>query len=233
MAEQFGADSLRLYGLFVAPFEETVQWTTKGIEGAYRFVNRLWRLWTELRPHYSPNWREQATATGDIERKLRRKLHQTLRKVGDDIENFRFNTCVAALMEFVNEFSAFRNALGSQTPTSEQAALISEILETVALMIAPLAPHLADEFWERLGKEGFTFRAAWLAYDPAAAAEETITIVVQINGKLRERLQVAPDTSAAEIERLALACEKVQSGLADKTVRKIITLPGKLVNIVV
>jgi leucyl-tRNA synthetase len=232
IAEQYGADTLRIYGLFVAPFEETVLWNEKGVEGAHRFVNRFWRLWTEFQPHYQEGWRTGIMPTGDSERSLRRKLHQTLRKVGEDIENFRFNTAVAAVMEFTNELSAFRNALGGATPTPEQTVLISEILETTTLMLSPMIPHLADEFWEKLGKEGFTFRQAWLSYDPEVAANETITIVVQVNGKLRERLQVAPETDQAEIERLALACEKIQSELTTKQIRKVISVPGKLVNVV-
>ncbi len=232
IAERLGADTLRLYSLFVAPFEETVLWADKGIEGAHRFVNRVWRMWTELRPHYVADWRNGSTTTSDAERKLRRKLHQTIRKVGGDIEEFKFNTGVAALMEFTNELSAFRNALGNQPPTLEQTTLVSEILETLTLILAPIAPHLADEFWELLGKEGFTFRVPFPQFDPEAAAEESILIVVQVNGKLRDRLQVAPGTEAAEIERLALACEKVQAEMQTKQVRKVISVPGKLVNIV-
>ncbi|HZP82086.1 MAG TPA: class I tRNA ligase family protein, partial [Chthonomonadaceae bacterium] len=247
MAEKYGADSLRVYGLFVAPFEETVQWTDRGIEAASRWVNRVWRIWTDLRPHYRPDWRNTLSATASAihsegqrgpqkaeeERKLRRKLHQTIRKVGEDIENFRFNTCVAALMEFVNELSQFRNALGSSAPSSEQALLISEILETLPLLLSPIAPHLADEFWERLGKEGFTFKQPWPPFDPEAAAEDAITIVVQVNGKLRDRLLVPVETPAAEVERLALASEKVAAELNGKQVRKVITVPGKLVNVVI
>ncbi len=233
IAERYGADTLRLYGLFVAPFEETVLWSDKGIEGAHRFTNRLWRMWTELRVHYRSDWRSGVLPTTDTERKLRRKLHQTLKKVGEDIESFRFNTAVAALMEFTNELSAFRNGLAETTPSEEQSNLISEILELVTLMIAPIMPHLADEFWENLGKEGFTFTQSWLAYDPEAVIEESVTIVVQVNGKLRERLQVALGTPQAEIEALALACEKVQSELIGKQIRKVFTVPGKLVNVVI
>jgi leucyl-tRNA synthetase len=242
MAEKFGADSLRVYGLSNAPFEETVQWKDIGIEATYRWVNRVWRIWTDLRPHYRPDWREasggsQVSGDGESQasdiRSLRRKLHQTIRKVGEDIENFRFNTCVAALMEFVNELSQFRNALGGSAPSSEQALLISEILETLPLLLSPIAPHLADEFWERLGKEGFTFKQPWPPFDPEAAAEDAITIVVQVNGKLRDRLLVPVETPASEIEKLALASEKVVAELNGKQVRKVITVPGKLVNVVI
>ena len=252
MAHKYGADSLRLYGLFVAPFEETVQWTDSGIQNANKYLNRVWRLWTELRPHYYADWQadiadyqKQADAKpdetgdqnplvlGEDERRLRRKLHQTMRKVGEDIESFRFNTCIAAFMEFTNELSAFRNALGNSDPSPAQAALISEVLETLPLLFAPIAPHLADELWERLGKTGFTFRQSWPLFDPSAAAEEAITIVLQVNGKVRDRLLLPPDTDAGEIERLALANEKVAAELTGKQVRKVITVPGKLVNIVI
>lgn len=237
MAEQYGADSLRLYSLFVAPFEDTVQWSDKGIDGAHRFVNRLWRLWTELRPHYQADWcgqLEAGTSSGGAAGKaLRRKLHQTIRKIGEDIENFRFNTAIAALMEFTNDLSAFRNALAHDAVTPEQTVLISETLETLTLLISPIMPHLADEFWEMLGKSGFTLRETWPAFDPVAASEEELTIVVQVNGKVRDRLVVAVGTPQVEVERLALASDKVQSELTGKQVRKVIPVPGKLVNIVI
>jgi len=236
IAEKYGADSLRVYGLFVAPFEDTVQWTDTGIEAAHRYINRVWRLWTELRPRYRPDWRESLAALSGLEgqeRNLRRKLHQTIRKVGEDIESFRFNTCIAALMELTNELSAFRNTLGSATPTEPQAILISEVLETLTLLLAPIAPHLADEFWERLGNEGFTFRQPWPRFDSEVAAEEAITIVVQVNGKVRDRLLVPAGMPGAEIEKLALESEKVRAELDGKQVRKVIAVPGKLVNVVI
>ncbi len=252
MAAQYGADSLRLFGLFVAPFEETVQWSDKGIEAMHRYVNRLWRLWTEMRPFYDPEWRpalarllaqtgaiardegdQNPLILGEDERKLRRKLHQTIRKVGDDIENFRFNTAVAALMEFTNEWSAFRNALGGAQPSPSQAALLSEILETLPLLMSPLAPHLADEWRERLGLAGSAFKQAWPVFDPAAVEEDAMTIVVQINGKLRDRLTLPLGTSDAEVEALALASPKMQAELSARQIRKVIVVPGKLVNVVV
>jgi leucyl-tRNA synthetase len=236
IAEKYGADSLRVYGLFVAPFEDTVQWTDTGIEAAHRYVNRVWRLWTELRPHYRPDWRANLGALSGLEgqeRSLRRKLHQTIRKVGEDSESFRFNTCIAALMELTNELSAFRNALGNTAPTEQQVILLSEVLETLTLLLSPIAPHLADEFWERLGQESFTFRQPWPPFDSEVAAEDAITIVVQVNGKVRDRLLVPVDMPNDEIEKLALESEKVRTELDGKQVRKIIAVPGKLVNVVI
>lgn len=212
---------------------------TSGVEATGRFINRLWRIWQDLRPHYTPDWQESLPAAlpglNDTARRLRRKLHQTLRKVSEDIENFRFNTAVAAVMELTNEVSAVRNALAGKTPESigVPTALISEVLETLTLLVAPMMPHLADELWERLGKEGSTFRQSWPQFDAEAAAEESITIVVQVNGKVRDRLLVPVDTPAAEVERLALANEKVVAERSGKQVRKVIAVPGKLVNIVI
>lgn len=235
MAAQYGADSLRTYILFAAPFEETVLWKDAGgVEAANRFLSRVWRIWTGLRPHYQADWRDRLSEiVGDNERKLRRKLHQAIRKVSEDVENFRFNTAVAALMEFTNELSSYRNSLGASDPEPAQAVLISEALENLALLLAPVAPHLADELWERLEKQGFTLDQTWPRFDAQAAAEDEIVVVVQVNGKLRERLAVAPGTDAAELEKLALACEKVVADLEGKQVRKVITVPGKLVNIVI
>lgn len=250
IALRYGADSLRLYTLFVAPFEETVQWQDKGIEGTHRFANRVWRLWNEMRPYYLPEWREAMQGDGENMavtdgigdgsaapfpevRKLRRKLHQTIRKVTEDIENFRGNTCVAALMELTNELSAFRNGLGGNAPSPSQAVLLSEIIETLPLLLSPITPHLADEFWERLGKEGFTFHQSWPEVDEQAAAEDAVTIVLQVNGKLRDRLLVPAGTSDAEVEELAMTNAKVQADLVGKQLRKVIVVSGRLVNLVV
>ena len=237
MAEQFGTDSLRLFCLFVAPFDEVVQWSNDGIENANRFLrNRVWRQWVEARPLFIENWRDRigeiaVESLNDGERKLRRKLHQTVQKVGGDIENFRFNTAISALMEFTNELSAFRNALPADH-TETQKLLLSEVLETLPLLIAPITPHLADELWERLGKSGFTYKLAFPVADEGIATEDTVEIVVQINGKVRARLTVAVGLDAKATEDLALAHASVQSELAGKTVRKVIAVPGKLVNIV-
>jgi leucyl-tRNA synthetase len=237
MAEQFGADSLRAYILFAAPFEETVLWKdTSGIEAAHRFVNRVWRIFGDLRPYYRESWREELPAAlanlSEAGRNLRRKLHQTIRKVSEDIENFRFNTGIAALMELANELSAVRNALLSGGAQDVSPALISESLETLTLLIAPAMPHLADEFWERLGKSGFTLQQTWPAFDAEAAAEDAITIVVQVNGRVRDRLLVPVDTPQTDIEHQVLTNEKVIAEMNGKQVRKVIHVPGKLVNIV-
>jgi leucyl-tRNA synthetase len=234
IAEKYGTDALRVYTLFVAPFEDTVQWKDSGVEGAHRYINRVWRLWSDLRTHYQPVWPQAISRkSASVEyRRLRCKLHRTIRKVGEDIEGFHFNTAVAALMEFTNELSAFRNTLADRKPSPEEASLIAESVEALPLLLSPIAPHLAEEMWEQLGHAGSVYNEAWPKVDEAATMEEMLTVVVQINGKVRGRLLVPVGTPSAELERLTLAEGKVASGLAGKTVRKLIILPDKLVNIV-
>ncbi|MBN1866390.1 leucine--tRNA ligase [Candidatus Sumerlaeota bacterium] len=236
IAEKYGTDTLRVYTLFVAPFEDTVQWKDSGVEGAYRYVGRVWRLWTDLLPPFQPDWREKIGQIGPMSpilKKLRRKLHQTIRKVGDDIENFRFNTAVAALMEFTNDLSALRNAIADREPTPEEAIVAAECIEMLPLVLSPIAPHMAEEMWERLGHSRSIYREAWPAVDEAAAAEDAVTIVVQVNGKVRARLEVAPDTDEAAIRELALADVNVRRHVEGKTIRKSILVPNKMLSLVV
>ncbi len=234
IAETFGADTLRIYTLFVAPFEETVQWEDSGVEGSYRYINRVWRLWNDLRLHHWSNWQDATTPQFENDRlkSLRRKLHQTIRKVDGDIENFRFNTAVAALMELTNELSGLRNELLNRLPDVEEQRFISECVEVLPLLFSPIAPHLAEEMWELLGHGESIYREAWPKVDEAAAVEEMVTVVVQVNGRLRERLNVAVGTDDVELQRLALQSEKVAAEIAGRQVRKVIVVPGKLVNIV-
>jgi leucyl-tRNA synthetase len=234
IAERYGADSLRVYEMFVVPFEDTVQWTEEGINGAHRFLNRVWRWSAAALASYDPHWRESLAPAeiGPPERRVRRKLHQTIRKVGADLEAFQFNTAVAALMELTNELYAYRPVDDGSTPGADPLVL-SEALETIVLLLAPFAPHVADELWERLRQPGSTYHAAWPSFDPAIAAEEEITLVLQVNGKLRDRLTVPAGTPAEALEQHALASAKVQALLDGKQVRRIVVVPGKLVNVVV
>ena len=231
MCERFGADTLRTYEMFVAPFEDNVQWSEDGMFGAHRFLNRVWRWTMAAAPDYDPNWAARiGEADDDASRKVRRKLHQTIAKVSADIEEFRFNTAIAALMELVNEVYLYRPVDGAQ-PASP--AVVSEILETITLLFAPFAPHLADEVWERLGKRGSTYRARWPIFDPDVAAEDTITLVVQVNGKVRDRLSAPASANEDALRELALANDRVREAAQGKQVRKVIVVPGKLVNVVV
>ena len=234
MAEKFGADSLRTYELFVAPFEDAVQWSEDGMNGAFRFLNRVWRFFAANIGSYDPNWRT-AISGADLspaDRDLRRKTHQTIEKVTLDIERFHFNTAVSALMEMLNTMVDYAAAANHQ-PSTINHSVLSEALEMMTLLLAPITPHLADELWEQLGKSGTTFEQSWPTFDPEIAKADTITIVVQVNGKVRDRLDVPADMPSSQIERLAVESEKVKEHLGGKSPRKVIVVPGKLVNIVV
>ena len=228
VVEKHGADTLRLYELFVAPFDQGIEWREEGVSGANRFLHRVWRLVLDAIPHYQRDWKQKlrgAELSAD-ERKLRRKTHQTIKKVGEDIEEFRFNTAVAAIMEWVNLMYDLKDA-------AITSPAFSEAIHSLVLALAPFTPHIADELWERLGYSGFTYNEPYPEYDEAVAAAEELNIVVQVNGKLRDVLVVPVDTPQEELERMALASPKVQQFANGKTVKKVIVVPGRLVNVVV
>jgi leucyl-tRNA synthetase len=227
----YGADTLRMYEMFVVPFEENVEWKEEGVRGAAKFLGRVYRLIAQNAANFEKsNWRDGiALAVSPSESALRRKTHQTIAKVTDDIENFRFNTAVAALMEWVNVIYDFVARSGETTQTS---AAFYEAIETLVLLISPIAPHIADELWESLGQQGFLYHHAWPKADSAVAAANEITLVVQVNGKVRDKLTVSATAAPADLERLALASPKVAEFLAGRPPKRVIVVPGKLVNVV-
>ena len=231
MAEKYGADALRVYELFVAPFEDTVPWSEDGINGCWRFLNRVYRVVAERPGSFVPGWKasvRQETVSEEA-RALARKTHQTIVKVTKDIEDFAFNTAVAALMELTNQIYDFVNAKdGLRYP----CPVWSEAVETLILLLAPMAPHLADELWQMIGREGYTYHAPWPEADPEVAKADVLTIVVQVNGKVRDKISVDADAGERELERLALESPKVQAALQGRPVRKVIVVPGRLVNVV-
>jgi leucyl-tRNA synthetase len=228
VAKEFGADALRTYEMFVAPFEEDVQWSKEGIRGSAKFLGRVYRLVDQYAAGFDPlAWREKVA--GSPNTTLRRKTHQTIAKVGEDIEGFRFNTAVAALMEWVNMIYD----VSAKTPREQRDAAIDEAVETLVVLIAPIAPHLADELWERLGHKGFLYKHSWPNSDAAIARADEITLVVQINGKVRDKLTAPADSDAMTLEALALASPRIQELLDGQPPKKVIVVPGKLVNFVV
>jgi leucyl-tRNA synthetase len=244
MIGKYGADATRMYALFAAPPDRDLDWQEDGVAGVSRFLGRVWRLTTKYAPlartavedsHPFRNDRGMDGApshqpTG-LSLKLLRKLHQTTAKITLDFEGrWHFNTCVAAIMELVNEIQAADAQLAAgEVP----APAMREVLRTLVLLLAPFAPFIAAELWEELGEEGSVLRAPWPASDPELAKEDELQIPVQINGKLVEVVTVAADADAKAIEAAALAGEKVQARTAGKTVAKVIVVPGKLVNLVV
>ncbi|MEJ5169668.1 MAG: leucine--tRNA ligase [Fimbriimonadales bacterium] len=230
--ERFGADALRVYELFVAPFDQAIQWTDEGLQGAARFLSRVFRLSSEVAPWWRFDWADglqgELSAAG---RELRRRTHQTIRKATEDIERFAFNTYIAALMTFVNSFNDFLKKVGPE-PSESDKAVACEALQSLILLLSPAAPHTADEIWESLGGGGFTYQMDWPKHDEALCQEEKLTIAVQVNGKLRDTVEVDADATREQVEQAALSSAKVQSHLSGRELRKVVYVPGRLVNIV-
>jgi leucyl-tRNA synthetase len=215
-----GADALRGYECFISDFEMAVPWSTQGVPGVRRWLDRVWRI------VLSPD--EDRSQSGEFsERQLQRITHQTIQKVEHDILDFKFNTMIAALMEFTNGLYKARDAGLSGSPAWNAA------IDTLLRLIAPVAPHIAEELWARIGNAYSIHQQSWPMADPELAAEEEIEIVLQVNGKVRDKLVVPVDADSEQLRMLALANERVLSFLNGKTVRKVVVVPGRLVNIVV
>jgi len=231
---KYGADTGRLFILFIGPPDQDAEWSDQGIEGVFRYLNRVWRFYDANTGIFNPRWRDVLVdAELDVaDRNMRRKTHQTIQKITSDIERFHFNTAVSALMEMMNELSSYREK-GFLSERKESAAVLSEAMENLALLLGPFVPHLADELWAQIGKSGTTYQTKWPEYDQEIAKAEMITIVLQVNGKLRDRIDVPAGISQSEIETMAIENERVKAALGDKPIRKVIGVPGKLVNIVV
>jgi leucyl-tRNA synthetase len=245
MIATFGADALRLYVMFVAPPEKEVEWTDSGLEGAYRFLGRVWRMVDLLAPVVRVAEPPAGMTLDDGERVLRRKTHQTIQRIAADIDpRVHLNTAVSALMELVNELYAFAETRGvrptgreGEPPPSiarrESRSVLREATEALVLMLSPFAPHMCEELWEALGRTGGVVAAGWPSADMEAAREEEIEIPVQINGKVRGRVTVPASATDREIEAAALAAPAIQPYLAGRQVVKVIVARGRLVSIVV
>ncbi|MFS8628020.1 MAG: leucine--tRNA ligase [Limnochordales bacterium] len=225
---RYGADTARLFILFTAPPERDLEWSDAGVEGAYRFINRVWRLVSELADvARGADDGPQELREADLE--LRRMVHKTLQRVTVDVEQrFHFNTAVAALMELVNAFYAYKDSV---RPLNR--AVVAEGLEKLVLMLAPFAPHLAEELWEMLGHGESVHLQAWPAFDPEVVRSDEVELAVQINGRVRDRLVIARDASEEEVRQAALALDKVKAALAGAEIARVVVVPGRLVNIVV
>jgi leucyl-tRNA synthetase len=215
IVEEFGADTLRLYEMFMGPLESTKPWNTNGVEGMYRFLSRIWRLFVQ-----DDGTLNAKIVSGDGSDSFQRTWHKTIKKITEDFEALRFNTAISQLMIFVND--AYK---------AEQ--LPKEAMNDFVQMLSPLAPHLAEELWERLGHKDSLSYASWPIYNEALTVEDEVEIVVQINGKIVDRVSITRDTDENEMQEIAMGSDKVKEAMANKTVRKVIAVKGKLVNIVV
>ncbi len=227
LIDQYGADTVRLFTMFAAPPEQSLEWSDSGVEGASRFLKRLWK---QVYQHVAagPAPALDVIDLNEAQKAVRHSVHTTLAKVSDDVgRRYTFNTAIAANMELLNTLSRFSD-------DSEQGrAVMQEALDAVVLMLSPIVPHIAHELWHQLGHEQAVVDCAWPLVDEAALVQASIALVVQVNGKVRGRINVVPDASRQTIEAAVLDEENVQKHIADKTVRKIIVVPGKLVNVVV
>ena len=224
--EEYGADTARLFILFAAPPERDLDWSDKGVEGCYKFLNRVYRLVDELEGVFE-NDKEFGELT-KADKELRAKTNSTLKKVTDDLSTkFGFNTAIAALMELVNDIYKYKEL------DNRNDAVLREALETIVVILSPFAPHLGEELWDKIGKEGSIFDISWPKYDEDAIQLDEMELIVQVNGKLRNKIMVASDISQEDMKTAALEDEKVKDFIGDKNVVKVIAIPGKLVNIVV
>lgn len=230
LVEQYGADSVRIFMMFKSPPEDTLEWSDDGVEGAARFVRRLWRMvWEHVEKGLPANsQRPEQGALNDAQREIRRLAHATLVKVADDFGRRRiFNTAIAAVMELMNALAKFDD------DTQQGRAVRHEAIELVVQLLAPIAPHVCHALWRELGRTDALIDHAWPKLDPQALVQERIEIVVQVNGKLRGRVQVGASANEAEVRTAALDDPSVQKWIEGRPVRKVIVVPGKLVNVVV
>jgi leucyl-tRNA synthetase len=229
MVERYGADAARLYSLFAAPPDRDLDWQDTGIEGIQRFLGRVYRFVVRNSKVRRGGQSVDGNALVPEVRRVQRKLHQTIKRVSDDFQGrWHFNTCIAAIMELVNELYDVEQVI-DKIP----AALLRDVQRELVLLLHPFAPYVASELWELLGEKGSLLRAPWPKYDPALAKEDEIEIPVQVNGKLRGKIIVSADVDDGTLQERALSDEKVKAAIAGKQVVKVILVPGKLVSVVV
>jgi leucyl-tRNA synthetase len=223
LIERFGADTVRLYTLFIGPPEKESEWSEDGVSGAYRFLNRVHELCGRVRDLAAGG------ASGDVpaDTPLVRFQHRTIRRVTEDAARFHFHTAVAALMEFQRAISEALES-GSETP-----AVLSGAARTLLKLLHPIAPHLTEEWWERLGKKPFLLEAPWPTFDPELATTPRVTLVVQVNGKVRGRLDVERGEEEATAVELAQRDERIRPWVEGREITRAVYVPDRLLNLVV
>ncbi len=232
LIEKYGADTARLFSLFAAPPEKDLEWSDKGVDGAYRFLNRIWGIVYKNRDALSGKRvaEKQINSSHLTPRTLclYRKTHQTIKKVTNDMErDYHFNTAIAGMMELMNEITSFEPA------SDEDQTIFRFAIERVLLLLSPFSPHVAEEMWEAIGNRPSIFEQNWPEWDEDAAKEEQIELVVQVNGKLRSRILISAGMADDEIKKIALEDQRMKEMIGSKPIKKVIVVKGKLVNIVI
>lgn len=226
---KYGADTARLFILFAAPPERDLDWNDTAVEGAYKFLNRVWRAVDELKPFMSDEKVVTASLNAE-EKKLRFAVNASIKKVTEDFERFSFNTAISSIMEMVNELYRYKDATA---PESYSKPLIGEALRSLIVLLSPIVPHITQEMWESIGNNTALFDTPWPSFDESALVVSEVEIVVQINGKIRDKMTVSADLGREQMEEIAKTSDKVKSLIGDKQIVKVIAVPKKLINIVV
>jgi leucyl-tRNA synthetase len=231
MMDRYGADTARVFILFASPPEKELEWSDQGVEGAFRFLGRVHRLVTDNTSLFHEHAGEEGSGEDEAALALLHAVHRVVKKVTEDIgRRFQFNTALAGIMELVNELTRFlSDGRAEEGPSRKLAA---DSMRTVILLLAPFAPHLAEELWEAAGMEYSVFHNPWPAYDPELAVSEKVEMVVQINGKVRARFDASPDTEEDELKQMALDQPRIREAVEDREIIKLVVVPGRLVSIV-
>jgi len=226
LIDSYGADTARLFMMFASPPEQTLEWSESGVEGAFRFLKRLWKFATD-NLSTGPVPLPEHDNLDDEEKAVRRKIHETIAKVNDDIgRRYTFNTAIAAVMELINTLTRMdNNSAGSK-------AILHEGLEVILLLMSPIVPHITQYLWSELGHDGLIMDAGWPLADPAALARDETELIVQVNGRLRGKIRVPVEATEEIIRNQALENENVSRFLSDKQIKKTVHVPGRLINIV-
>ena len=241
IVKEYGADSSRVFTLFAAPPEKELEWNVNGLAGAYRFINRLFLIisdsfeFADKNAGKEDNYGIDLSKRSEKDEEIQKKLHQTVKKVTESIEDdFHFNTAIAAVMELLNDMTTYKQEVIDKNDVSTESKKIwKEVLDKVILLIAPFAPHIADELWEIIGNKTFTFEEEWPTFEEELTKEHKMNLVVQINGKIRETIPAKIGLPKEEYEKLAFDSEKIKKAVEGKEIVKVIVVPNKLVNIVV
>jgi leucyl-tRNA synthetase len=231
LIRKYGSDTVRLYTLFIGPPEKDAEWNDQGVEGAYRFLKRLWKRVFDHRDllESTRDLKPDLALMEEPERDLYRKVHESTQRITRDLDGaFHFNTAIAQIMELMNAIDAL--ALGD-SPSDSCKAVFRDALEKVVLLISPFAPHIAEELWKELGHEPSILSTSWPHVEEAALHRDQVEMVIQVNGKVRGRVEVSAGADPATVEQEALAHPRVQRWIEGKTVRKVVVVPGRLVNI--
>ena len=233
LVDAYGADTVRMFCLFASPPERDLEWSDQGVDGAYRFLSRIWRLVTDNIDFLksAPSISNAEVLDDDL-KSINRKVHETIKKVTNDIEDrFHFNTAISAVMELINEIYKFLN--NGKEKNEKSWSVIRDAAEKTILLLSPVVPHITEELWHMLGYEGFLLDARWPSYLEEAIEVDKKLLVVQVNGKVRSRIEIPASFSNEQIEKEAVNDEKVKKFIGDKKIKKVIVVQQKLVNIVI